>query len=323
MSAGSQTKNGKAFEYACLVSIHDRYKDRTEMVVEDSPQMRTAKSCFESLAAADQLKLRRAANAAVKVIDNLEPMLEYGQAGPLIIAVQTDAQGIAGDVRDVICVRRGDRWSIGLSCKHNHHAVKHSRLSSTIDFGEEWMGYPCSKQYFSEVRPIFAELKHMKETGNDDGSPVLWEQLENKAERFYIPVLKAFVAEIRRLQALHSDVPEKLIRYLLGRYDFYKVITNDKSELTRIEAINLSGTLNRPGDGHKARVNVERVKLPSRIIACEIKPGSDNTVELVCDEGWALSMRIHSASKRVEASLKFDIKLLSLPNAIYTHDEPW
>ena len=52
-------------------------------------------------------------------------------------------------------------------------------------------------------------------------------------------------------------------------------------------------------------------------------PGSNNTVEIVCDEGWALTMRIHNASSKVEPSLKFDVQLVSLPNSIHAQVEPW
>ena len=123
------------------------------MVIEDTPQMITAKGCFEN-ADDKQQDLMDAAHAAVRVIDRLEPRLKYEDNDtPLILSVQTDATGIAGDVRDVLCIRKGHRWEIGLSCKHNHHAVKHSRLSDQIDFGADWFGYSCSETYFSEVVP--------------------------------------------------------------------------------------------------------------------------------------------------------------------------
>lgn len=34
-------------------------------------------------------------------------------------------------------------------------------------------------------------------------------------------------------------------------------------------------------------------------------------------------MRIHSASSRVEPSLKFDVNLISLPSSVHTQIEPW
>ena len=46
-------------------------------------------------------------------------------------------------------------------------------------------------------------------------------------------------------------------------------------------------------------------------------------IEVVCDEGWQISMRIHNASSRVEPSLKFDVQLISFPSSVYAQVEPW
>lgn len=242
---------------------------------------------------------------------------------PLYLSIQADAQGIAGDVRDVLCVRRQNVWQVGLSCKHNHHAVKHSRLSDTIDFGYEWFGVPCSRQYFSEVVPLFNELRSMRDEARYANRTALWADIPDKSDRFYKPVLQSFLDELGRLAGSNSAVPGAMIRYLIGRYDFYKVITDDRHEITRVEAINIEGTLNRPSGRHHSIVDVPRLRLPTRFYYMGFKPGSDNTVEVVCDEGWTVSMRIHNASSRIEPSLKFDVNLISLPGSIHAQVEPW
>lgn len=324
--AGNQTNNGKAFEFACLKAIYDTFQRETQgetVTIEESPQLRTARHHYEEMSAVNRSKLDAAGKAAIRVITRLEPQIHAETNVPLILAIQTDAQGISGDVRDVICIRRQNRWQIGLSCKHNHHAVKHSRLSGSIDFGAEWFGHPCSEEYFRAIRPLFGRLDHLREVSRATGTPALWESIPNKAEAYYVPVLNAFMDELRKLSEQHQDVPSKLIEYLVGRYDFYKVISNEGKKYTRVEAINISGTLNKPAGTVRPLVEVARIKPPSRFFHIGMKPGSDNTIELVCDEGWCITMRIHNASSRVEPSLKFDVQLTALPNAIYTHDEPW
>ena len=114
-----------------------------------------------------------------------------------------------------------------------------------------------------------------------------------------------------------------MIRYLLGRNDFYKVITDDKSRTTRVEAINIAGTLNSSSGDEKAITKVPILKMPTQFYHIGFKPNSDNTVEVVCDEGWQISMRIHNASSRVEPSLKFDVQLISFPSSVYAQVEPW
>lgn len=322
----STTEYGKAYEYACLISLKDLLSGLTEDTISivESAAYRTAENAFnkaEEEGVANNLI--EAANAAARVILRLEPQLQYGNDS-LALIIQTDAQGIAGDVRDVVCIRSRSGWEIGISCKHNHYAVKHSRLSASIDFGSEWFGVPCSNEYFNTVRPIFNELKRMKEEAieNNDRIP-LWKEIPDKAERYYIPILDAFLNEMHTLSENHPDVPSKLIGYMLGRYDFYKVITNDKRKTTRVEAINIAGTLNKPANGHHSIVNVPKIKLPSRFYHMGRVPGTNNKIEIVCDEGWTLTMRIHNASSKVEPSLKFDVQLVSLPASVHAQVEPW
>lgn len=322
----SNTEYGKAYEYACLIALKDHLFGRTDgmITVLASDAYRTAQAAF-SKAEHEGLsdKLVCAANAAARVIIRLEPQLEYGQ-GTLALSIQTDAQGITGDVRDVVCVRGANGWQIGISCKHNHHAVKHSRLSATIDFGEEWLGIPCSKRYLNAIVPIFNELRDMRADAIDSGNLIpLWNDIPDKAERYYVPVLNAFLEELHNLAITNANVPSKLIEYLLGRYDFYKVITDDRHRTTRVEAINIAGTLNKPANGHRSIVDVARLKLPTRFYHMGFVPNSDNKVEIVCDEGWMLTMRIHNASSKIEPSLKFDVQLVSLPTSIHAQVEPW
>ena len=321
---GMQTANGKAFEYACLLALYDMLRTTEDVTIEDSPQMRTAKGLYEAMTGDNQIELLRAANAAARVIIRLEPQLQYPQNNiPLYLSIQKDVQGIAGDVRDVLCIRRQNQWQIGLSCKHNHHAVKHSRLSDTIDFGNEWFGIPCSRQYFAAVVPLFTELRNLRDEAIANGTKALWSDINDKAEHYYVPVLQAFLDELARLAAANPGIPGALVNYLVGRYDFYKVITDDRHKTTRVEAINIAGTLNRPSGKIHSIVDIPCLHLPTRFYHMGFKPNSDNTIEVVCDEGWTISMRIHSASSNIEPSLKFDVNLISLPGSIHAQVEPW
>ena len=69
------------------------------------------------------------------------------------IALQDAHTGTKGDVRDIIITNSaGDE--IGISAKHRHYAIKHPRLSGSIDFGLEWGGCAVSDAYWQAVRPI-------------------------------------------------------------------------------------------------------------------------------------------------------------------------
>lgn len=320
--SGSQTQKGKAFEYACAYALYEKYNNGRTVELEDSPQMKTAKRFFAYLNELEKQKYKKGADAAIKIIDRLEPMLEE-QEGSLILKLQPDSKGIEGDVRDVLCYRKPG-WEIGLSCKHNSEAVKHSRLSDQIDFGKDWFGKKCSEEYFSRVKSVFIPLRKMRDESSAGGGQKLWTDIPDKEDSCYVPVLNAFMEELRRLDSEYpKEIPERLIRYLIGKNDFYKVIMNEKRRFTQIESVNINGTLNRSSKKKKSLIDVPVMKLPSKFYEIGFKEGSKNTIVVVCDQGWNVSMRIHNASSKVEPSLKFDVQLIAMPSSILKQIEPW
>ncbi|NLL07207.1 MAG: HaeIII family restriction endonuclease [Clostridiaceae bacterium] len=314
-----QTKLGKAFEFACLQSLYNHLLDRQTIIIDQTKALNTAKKSFDSANESIQKDMIKGADAATRIVLKLEPQLEHPLGNnPLFLSIQEDSAGISGDVRDIVCLKRQNQWEIGISCKHNHAAVKHSRLSPHIDFGNSWFGIPCSKEYFNDINPLFDELTKLKNDG------VLWRNIDNKEQRFYIPILQAFMKELNRLNTANSGIiPSRLLCYVLGKNDFYKVITYDRRKATQVQCFNLYATLNKSSGVSRPLVNVPKLTMPTRFYDIGFKPGSGNTILVACDNGWTVSMRIHSARSLVEPSLKFDIGLIGVPPTLYTQFEPW
>lgn len=317
-----QTVLGKAFEFATLQSLSDQVplnNSKSEIIIEESSSYLIAKKSLNSLDEGMKTNMILGAEVAVKFLLRLEPfLLNSDRNDPLYLSIQEDSRGMAGDVRDILAKRNKISRTIGISCKHNHNAVKHSRLSQTIDFGNLWLGCSCSPEYFKKINPIFTELSRMRE------KRILWCDVDDKVERFYKPVLLSFMDEMNRLVHKYKEtVPSQLILYLLGRTDFYKIMTNDANQTTRIQAFNLSGSLNKADDRIKPQIKIAQLIMPSKILEMDFKKDSNNTIYITCDGCWTVSFRIHSASSKVEPSLKFDIKLEGSPTNLYTHDEPW
>jgi hypothetical protein len=273
---------------------------------------------FSALEETIRAKLVAAGESAVEQLLQFEPNLsEAAQViTKLQIAMQTDQSGAIGDVRDIIISEPASGWEIGISAKHGHEALKHPRLSQKIDFGKQWFGHPCTPQYFDEVKPLFDELNELR------GQALLWREITDKEERFYIPILAAFRKELLRLDSANVDVvAPHMVQYLIGNKDFYKV-TKLKNQ-AKIQIYNFNGTLNQNHKKVAPKIKLDRLKLPNRIIELEIKRdasggASETTLELVCNGGWQLSFRLHSASSKVEPSLKFDINLIGRPNSLQT-----
>jgi hypothetical protein len=312
----SQTINGKAFEYALLFEFYERLKTITTVSITENEPFNNAKVCFDSFVEQEQDTFRITASAAINFLIDIEPRLSNGISNEdtLVLEIVSDQAGIAGDVRDVLIIRSLQKWEIGISAKNNHRAVKHSRLSLNIDFGEKWLGVPCSQNYFDEIKPIFSMLSDLKSKNKS----TLWTSIENMHQVVYIPILNAFKKELLRLDNENPNVvAENLVQYLIGNEDFYKVIKGNKK--VEIQAYNLNGTLNLPFENKKPKAKIPKLKLPSRLIEIVYQDNSTTTLLVSLNEGWQISFRIHNASSRVEPSLKFDINLVSAPHTLFTN----
>ena len=62
-----------------------------------------------------------------------------------------------------------------------------------------------------------------------------------------------------------------------------------------------------------------KLALPNRLVDITYKQDSLTTLNVILDEGWQLSFRIHNASSKIENSLKFDIQLVSNPDSLFTN----
>lgn len=314
---GKQTESGKAFEYALITTAHRILSTACHTNLIQNQSLDTARRCYEKFSVPEQTKYNLAAGTAIDHIRLLEPMLTSVENGNDILQLElaADIEGGKGDVRDVILSRPLRHWSIGISAKNNHVAVKHSRLSDIADFGDKWMGVPCSATYFAQILPAFLNLREHKKLG------AKWRDLPRKHQDFYIPVLNAFRDEMKRITRENVTAVPGLISYLLGTNDFYKVIKG--KGVTQIMGFNLNGQLSKQAPGIRPVFKVDRLKLPSTVIQFEFKPESTDTLLMVCDGGWTISFRIHNAETHVVPSLKFDVKLEGQPPALYNHRTLW
>lgn len=310
-------EQGRAYEYAWMKVLYDKLSSYKNTKIINNSSYLANESAWNSISNNQKDLFLSSAMAAVDVILEMEPILVEISDDEVLIEFQRDEAGIRGDVRDIVIKRNDIDWEVGLSVKHNHEAVKHSRLSYRLDFGKEWYGLSCSKEYWTDINPIFEMLTEQKKNNKK------WADLKDKNHQVYKPILNAFINEISRSYQIDSNLPKKMVEYLIGVCDYYKVISMDSKHLTLIRTFNLHGTLNKPSHQKKSSINVPIVDLPSEIIAIRFKSNSLNTVEMYMNNGWQLSFRIHNASTYIEPSLKFDIQFIGLPLSILSIQCKW
>ena len=118
-----------------------------------------------------------------------------------------------------------------------------------------------SDEYWQAVNPIFDYLDECKKSG------MLWREMEEKDSKVYVPLLNAFETEIKNAYLKDKNLPRKLVEYLLGEYDFYKVISVDSQQMTQLQTYNMHGTLNKPAKKQKPKKIVPISTLPTKIVA--------------------------------------------------------
>lgn len=129
--------------------------------------------------------------------------------------------------------------------------------------------------------------------------------------------------EINRSYSIDKDLPQKLLEYLIGVEDYYKIVSRDNKHLTLIYTFNVHGNLNKPSKVKVSAITVPIVELPTELVALKMKKDSDNTAEMYLNNGWQLSFRIHSADSKVEPSLKFAIKFEGMPPTVLHMECKW
>lgn len=309
--------NGRAYEYAWINALYEALSLHRNTTIINNSSLIANQTAWNMVGSDMQKILTLSAQSAVDTILELEPCMTEVDDYVLELRCQQDKKGREGDVRDIVISRSNICWEIGLSVKHNHSAVKHSRLGHKLDFGNEWFGVPCSEVYWEEVTPIFNKLKNYQLQGLE------WSEISDKSVSVYRPLLSAFISEINRASFSNKFIPKKMVEYLVGVKDYYKIVSHDSERMTVIHSFNMHKTLNKPSKLQTSKIIVPVVNLPTEIIQLRFKPNSTNTVEAYLNNGWQLSFRIHNASKKVEPSLKFDVQFIGTPISIYTIECRW
>ena len=219
---------------------------------------------------------------------------------------------------------------LGISCKNNHEAVKHPRITEDPDFAKEWTKgkFTCSAEYLDAMGKIQKVIERYKEQYST------WSEIDEKMDTVYYPIVNAFVIELRRLGMVRSSDSDEVksnakefsrlfFEYMFGTRDFYKFIKDDKSKATTVYPYNMHGSLMKAYKGEKNEQAVPCVTMPEEIVEVRVKPNSKTTLEIFFDQ-WIISMRLHNADSSInKTSLNFDVQIKAQPKKVMSVILPW
>ena len=191
---------GRAYEYICVLTLCEEIQKVRPAIVQINSALNANANAWNNISPFLQNVLTESAKATTATIFDMEPMLLEESEDMVVLTCQTDKEGKDGDVRDIVITRKDVKWEIGLSIKHNHFAVKHSRLGKSLDFGAKWFNVPCSQDYWNAIKPIFDYLSEQKTLDKK------WSELPSKDLQVYVPLLQAFMNEIKRSNSIDSTL---------------------------------------------------------------------------------------------------------------------
>jgi hypothetical protein len=291
--------NGKAFEWA----VSKAATEISDFKITVSPNSEQAKYYYESkIDNKKRSAFDRSALVCIRHIFEKENLFDIDTSSGLI-RFNTDRSGEDGDVRDLV-LELNDK-NFGISCKSNNKDFKHSRFSHKLDFISKWGidSRGCSKEYWDSVLPLFNELQEIRASS---GGTALWKNMHNKPERFYWPFLNAWVEEIRRVSGASpekgAEVCRNLILYIVGKYDFYKIINSRRQSL--VQAFNFGKSL-----------NTSKTKFPTLINSINDKNGSQYSKTITFNHGFSFNFRVKNGDSDVKPSLKFAVGAIGLPQS--------
>jgi DNA (cytosine-5)-methyltransferase 1 len=343
--------SGKAFEYATLIGIYQEliehgwkasnlklHRDKYYKNIERAYQLISDlnEEVEEDDNEIDFIQVEetpndydRAARVAARYLRSVEPILTSKEELYGILRAMPDQAGSKGDVRDIDLKifedenRKIEIIDIGISCKNNHEAVKHPRITENPDFAKVWTNgqFECSRQFICEMNKVFDLIdlyanKYKK-----------WSEVADKKESIYYPIIKLYATEIKRLGTVDENASEEeqerarlftktFFEYMFGTRDFYKFIKEDHSCATKVYPYNMHGCLMRDYNGHKNEQAVQTITMPEEIVEVRVKPKSKTTIEVYFDQ-WIISMRLHNADSKISrTSLKFDVQIKAQPRKV-------
>lgn len=266
-----------------------------------------AKSAWETLESEDRKLYSLSAWATIELMFEKELNIDLQTCDVFRIYIKADECYEVEDVCFIVIEFDDIVWEIGFSINYKPALVKHYRLSKDVDLGEKLYGVKYTQQYWDETNPVFSFLAEEKVKGT------YFRDIGSIEEKIYVPLLNAFMKEIKAAIVKDACVPRRFVERMLSKYGFYNVISLDSQRVMAIQSYNIFSIFNKTNQVEEPKVLMSNIELPKELLYIGFKKSSKNTILICFDNGWQFSFRIHNAEDKVNTSLKFDIQIVGMP----------
>lgn len=294
--------NGRSFEAITFYNLASEIKSHSlPCTITERAYESHLKDCesFNLLSQESDAKSKKLYNDYIKhshlIIDWVFKQFNLYDSTSILIDKLPDKAGEFGDITDIRIIKNKN-CIINLSLKNNSDSIKHSRITQL----PTWVGFAKDSNEFSsysnQLNSIWNEIKNEVATYNSSSSIKIskFNQLDNIRKNYkedsilnpFYNLIESFFSDY----CTSSDQCNMLFRYLVGIYDFYKIINRPKC-FDIFSFINISSPTN---------VSFART--------------SNDYLLLSFNNGWDLSIRLHNGDNKLSPSLKCDVKIYNSPN---------
>ena len=252
-------------------------------------------------------KICKSANKAANAIIAREPLLLNDKTS---ILVSEDEH--PKDHRDIILRKTlpdGTIHEIGIAVRWNSVLAKSAKMART-GFGLELFGHHESESWKTDTDGIWSMLESL------EGQP--WSSIADKDETIYRPLLDAFIDETLRMTENHLDAPFNFAQSVVGRRDYWEITGGIEAKSVLVRGFALHGYLAAQGD---LSMNENAHRYPTKIVEIGRKDDCTGIAEIIMDNGWAFTLRIHGGEGIIRTGLKMDIRFTGTPFA--EMEETW
>ncbi|WP_215634780.1 HaeIII family restriction endonuclease [Clostridium baratii] len=267
---------GRAFEYALCQKIDSKFDNITltdRAVAEQSKDKRY----YDALNSDEKSKYDISTNRICSEWLNLKLI----SSNMYTLDRLPDSAGVNGDVTDIRL--EAPNAIVNISLKHNHNALKHPRLTRV----PKWIDINTDSKYASDYKNIWDSF--LSKANTLSSTATLFNELIAIEANFvfdnlYNPLCK-LVSNYLTENIKTSSQVESLFKFMVGKYDFYKIIDNPDCVLIQ-DFIDL--------------------KMPKNV---KIEQTDKSYIKMTFNNGVILNLRLHTASSRISTkSVKFDVR---------------